>query len=487
MPGNAHIFGVTVYDTDGTTASYGTYGSLSVTIRNESTNESQTKNTIEDSKVVFNLASFTSGWTGGDRISYLVLYQGYEASESVIVQDTGGTQVDLTLVALTVAPSLRYFTPQDFLDYFNLSVYDEDNANGIKPETIVKVGQMVEKRIDSLTYRKWDDNAGSYYDHTDELHTVKTNQKIFWLKNTPVQEITRFEVNIGLSSQAEDWKNIMYVQLDNCDATTDWGATTDGAITLNTTNGEVNEGTGCLNIAKSGATQDNVTFSKTLSSTYDFTRSDFRLAFYFEDVTELKASGSTAVEIRIGSDSSNYYAFSLERNNIGSGDWNTITIRHGSDDLNASTTGTPDATVCDYIAIKITYAASSTTVTAGDMRLDNVRFNNKEDLNINYKSGRIEITDGTEYLPELGIDQVRSTYKQGDSSVDEDIKLLAILMTGKSFAKRTLQRLNIDANEVEGLSSAIQNLAVDNEEIKSILQTKSFPPVSGIWGEKPTI
>ncbi len=483
MPGSPHVFGIIVHDTDGTTV----MADVRTTIRNETSNETKDLNTNSSGEAVFNLANksvFPSGWTPGDRISYFVLYQGYEAKESIIVQDTGGTQVTLTLVAATIAPSLRYFTVQDFLDYFQVSVYDEDNANGIKPQTIVKVGQMVETRIDNLTYRKWDDNDGSYYSYSNELHTVKSNQRIFWLKNTIVNSISRFEVNVVLPSQAEEWRNIMYLSLDNCDATTDWTASTDGAITLNTTNDEVNEGTGCLNITKTGGTVDNVTFSKTLSETFDFTRSDFKLDFYCEDITELKATGSTAVEIRIGNDSSNYYSFVYDRTKIGAAAWSTLNLIFDSDSSDASTTGTPNATACDYVAIKITYASSATTVSVGDMRLDYVRFNNQEDLNINLNTGRVEITGASTFFPASGKDQVRSTYKQGTSSVDEDIKLLAILMTGKSFAKRTLQRLNISASEVEGLSSAIQNLAVDDMEIKSILQTKSFPPIGNIWKEK---
>ena len=480
MPGNPHVFAVRVYDTDGTTLFS---SSVEVTIRNESTNKKLSLNTIS-SEAVFNLSNFTNGWTGGDRISYFVLYQGYQATASIIVQDTGGTQVSLTLVALTVAPSLRYFTVVDFLDYFQLSAFDEDPDNGIKPETVVKVGQMVEARIDNLTYRKWDDNAGDYYSYTDELYNVNVRQRVFWLKNTPVNSISRFEVNVVLPSQAEEFFNIMYLSLDACDATTDWAAGTDGVIALNTTNDQVNEGTGCLNITKTGATQSSVLFSKTLSSTFDFTRSIFKLDFYCEDITELVATGSTAVEIRIGNDSSNYYSYAFDKTKIGQAAWSTLSLRFDSDDTNASTTGTPDASACDYVAINITYASSATTVTAGDMRLDYIRFNNKEDLNINLDSGRIEITQGADYLPNSGKDQVRVTYKQGSSSVDEDIKLLAILMTGQKFSKRTLQRLNMSANEVEGLSSAIQNLSVDDEDIKSILQTKSFPPIGNNWKEQ---
>ena len=108
MPGNPHVFAVRVYDIDGTTLFS---SSVRVIIRNESTNEKIEKNTAS-SEAVFNLSNFTSGWTGGDRISSFVLYQGYQATASKIVQDTGGTQVNLTLVALSVTPSLRYFTPQ---------------------------------------------------------------------------------------------------------------------------------------------------------------------------------------------------------------------------------------------------------------------------------------------------------------------------------------------------------------------------------------
>lgn len=483
MPGNPHIYGITVYDTDGTTKFT---SSVQVTIRNESTNEKLSLNTTS-SEAVFNLSNFTSGWTSGDRISRFVLYQGYQATASDIVTDTGGTQTSLTLVALTATPTLRYFTVTDFLDYFQLSVFDEDNANGVKPETVVRVGKMVETRIDDLTYRKWDNNSGDYYTHTNEYQTVKARQSMFFLKHTPINSISRIEVNVNGTGEEEEWKNIMYLQLDSCNATTDWSASTDGAIALNTTNGSVKEGTGCLNITKTGATVTNVTYSKTLSSEFDFTRSIFKLYFYCEDITELAATGSTAVEIRIGNDSSNYYAMVFDRTKIGQAAWNTLSLLYGTDDTNASTVGSPDATACDYVAIKITYLASSTTVTAGDMRLDSLRLNDSQDLNINYNTGRVELTESNVYVAEPGQDQFRATYTQGASTVDESIKLLAILMTGKSFSKRKLQQLNIDANEIQGLSSAPTIANIDDEEINSIIQRKTFPPIGQMWREKPTI
>ena len=483
MPGNPFILGITVNDSDGN----GIGANIKVSIRNENTNESADKNTNASSETVFNLGSsnvFESGWTAGDIISYSVSYQNFQALGSFAVTDTGGTTKTLTLVALPEAPSLRYFTVQEFLDTYSLPTYDVDNENGIKPQIIVKVGQSIETRIDKKTYRKWDDNAGDYYAVTNEYQTVKYFQKVFWLENTPVNSITRLEVNVNPIGSEEDWKNIMFTLLDAMDATTDWAAGTDGAIALNTTNNQVNEGTGCLNITKTGATTASVLFSKTLGSAFDFTGTTFKIDFYNEDNDELVSSG-TAVQIRIGSDASNYYSYNYTKSDIGQGGWNTLSLIHDSDDSNAGTTGTPSPTACNYIAINITYASSATTVTVGDMRLDYARFNNQEDVNIDYPSGRVEITSASNHIAEPGTDQFRSTYKQGVSSVPEDIKRLAIIMTAKAFAKSSLQSLNINANEVAGLSSAIQNLAVDDMEIKDIIEINKFPPILNSWKENP--
>jgi len=478
MPGSSFVLGITVYDTDGTTV----MSDVNVSIRNETTNETSSNNTDTNGQVVFNLADdFTSGWTAGDIVSYWTLYQGYEAEGSFTTTDTGGSTVSLTLVSKTVSPSLRYFTVQDFLDTYDLCTYDQDKESGVKPQVIVNLGQQMEKNIDNLTYRVWDNNSGSYYPSSDEYKTVKYYQNIFWLDNTPVNEITRIELNINLVSSEEDWKNIMYSLLDGCDATTDWVAGTDGAITLNTSNDEVKEGTGCLNITKTGATQTSVLYSKTLSSTHDFSGTRVKFDFYCEDITELTSSG-TAVEIRIGTDASNYYAYVFQKNKVGQGSWNVFTLDHDSDDSNASTTGSPDATACDYVAINVTYAASSTTVTAGDMRLDYIRFNDKEDVNINYNNGRVEIIS-SQYSSEPGKDQIRFTYTYGPSSVPYDIKRLAILMTGKSFSKRTLQGLNIKTNEISGLSSAPQIANIDDDEINTIIERNKFPPIYNSWKE----
>ena len=105
----------------------------------------------------------------------------------------------------------------------------------------------------------------------------------------------------------------------------------------------------------------------------------------------------------------------------------------------------------------------------------------EEDNQIKVKNsiGRIEITDASDY-PAAGKDQVRITYTYGESSVPEDIKRLAILMTGRALAKQSLQNLNINASEFSGLSSAVQNLAVDDNEIDEIIKRRKFKKVRRI-------
>ncbi len=493
MPGTPNLIGVTVKDTDGTTV----LENIQVRIRNENTNETPSASHFTDSagQVFFQLANksiLESGWTVGDILSISVSYQNTEKVISITLEDNGGSLHTLVLVALPVAPSLKLFTVQEFLDYHGLETDDVDTQNGIKPETIVKMGEGIEKNIERITNRTWDDNSGSNYQISNELYEARLTQKIWFTKKTPIVSIQRFEVNVNLPGEDPDFQNIAFQQLDAADSVTGWNASTDGTITLNTTNGEVNEGTGALNITKTGATVDNVTFDKTLDSQFDFTNSVFKMDLFVEDTSELASQGSTQVEIRVGSDSSNYYSKTFD--NIAQGNWISLSLTHNSSSDSASTTGTPDATAVDYVAIKITYSASSTTVSAGDMRLDNVRFNEENDLDINLEIGRISIATHSDYrndltvghffqhfitFPEPGLDQVRITYKHGQT-VPSDIKRLAILMTARGLGSQMLGALNMKVSEASGLNSSLQNLNNYDKEINDIIENRRFAQIENV-------
>ena len=115
---------------------------VNATLRNEATNESETLTSNSAGEVVWNVGNLPSGFAIGDKITVFSLYQGFQQSfsfsipasgDSITVRDNsnisvgtatgGGLSGILILVAVPIAPSLRYFTVQEFLDYYNLKEY----------------------------------------------------------------------------------------------------------------------------------------------------------------------------------------------------------------------------------------------------------------------------------------------------------------------------------------------------------------------------
>jgi hypothetical protein len=167
---------------------------VNVTLRNESTNESHTETTNSSGEVGFNIGdsgNFPSGWEVGDVISWVVMYSGYETSGShtTVATEGGYTNTAVVLTAVPTAPSLRYFTPQEFLDYFNLDIYEDDSGKGIKMQQLVKIGQLVEADIDSDCNTIFDDNDGSGYSFTEYIDTDELNH-VYFIKNRPIYSIT---------------------------------------------------------------------------------------------------------------------------------------------------------------------------------------------------------------------------------------------------------------------------------------------------------
>lgn len=201
-----YVFRIIVYDTDGTTA----MANLRTYLRNESTNEQTYANTNSSGEVVFNLGNLTEDWSRGDKFTYYVMYRGYESYATYTIPSTGGGyNTTLTLTALTTAPSLRYFTVQDFLDYFNINIYADDLDKGIKTQQIIKIGEMVEKKIDSDTNRVFDDNSGDYYSVTNEYHdSTLYNQKDFYLDHRPIYAITKVQTTDSAEGSSVTWDTV---------------------------------------------------------------------------------------------------------------------------------------------------------------------------------------------------------------------------------------------------------------------------------------
>ena len=174
---------------------------------------------------------------------------------------------------------------------------------------------------------------------------------------------------------------VTYTEVDDCDATTGWSASTDGSVALNNTDGEFVEGTGCLNLVKSGGTQTSVTYSKTTTSA-DFTSKALWLWIYFTDVDDLKASG-TCVEVRFGSDSSNYYYKQYAASALADGqNW-----LHFTSATATGTTGSPSITACDYTAVILTVDSATDTFTGNRVRIDHVQIAATTDFELAFDTG----------------------------------------------------------------------------------------------------
>lgn len=191
---------------------------VNVTVRNEATNQSNTKTTNSVGEVVFNLGSeisFPSGWTLGDKFSWVVIYQGFEAYGShTTASGEGGFSTTVVLTAVATAPTLKLFTPQEFLDYFNLKIYEDDAENGIKIQQLVKIGRGVEQQIENETNNRFDSNNGDYYEQTEYIDTNK-NIQIYHTQKIPINSVTNLyttgndeETTPDYTNNASEWNSL---------------------------------------------------------------------------------------------------------------------------------------------------------------------------------------------------------------------------------------------------------------------------------------
>ena len=438
---------------------------VNATCRNENTNESKTLTTNSAGEVIWNLGDtvdFPSGFLRGDKITVFSLYQGFQQSfafsvpsigQSISVTDnsninvgsaTGGNLTgNLVLVAVPIAPSLKIFTVQEFLDYFNLKEYSADQENGIKAQRIVLIGQSVELMIENETRTKFDNNAGAYYSVTDEYHDARFERhNNYYLKSVPVIRMIKFEVNQRAEGSDTVFKNLVHDQIDSMDATTGWTAGSGGSITLNSTPSQVNEGSASLNLVKSGTSAAAVTYSKSFSTNYEFFERKINVDFFIETASNLAVTDGVA--LRFGLDSSNYYEQTYDRSDFANASWKTIGFARK--DTGVTVTGSPGTSALTYFAIVVTMTTAATTVAAPDMRLDDLRLNEKNRVNVDLDTGRVRITDAIDYADE-GKRHTRTTYTYGRASVPADIRTLAILWCGQMLLGHTFLKTRFTDKE----------------------------------------
>jgi len=174
-------------------------------------------------------------------------------------------------------------------------------------------------------------------------------------------------------------------QADSCDATTGWSGGTDSAVSLNTT--IFKEGTGSLNIYKTGTTGTAFSASKTVTS-LDFTSKDLWFFLYIEDITDLVSTG-TAISIQYGSDNSNYYAFDIGISTLVDG-WNYIKLNSSNI---SSTVGAPTITACDYFALIANVDLAADTVAEGDFMIDDIKLASSEDYDLDFDTDTLAVDE----------------------------------------------------------------------------------------------
>ena len=161
--------------------------------------------------------------------------------------------------------------------------------------------------------------------------------------------------------------------VDDCE-TADWSDSADMTTSLNDTT--YKEGTYALDLTKDAGASDTATTDKTTTSR-DFTDKQLSLWIYIKDATAYaKLSTTDCIEIRFGSDNSNYYVYTRDASDLTTG-WNLIYFTSATAD---STTGSPVIASCDYSYIALKADAAATTWSAGDFIMDDWKVSSSDDF-----------------------------------------------------------------------------------------------------------
>ena len=156
-------------------------------------------------------------------------------------------------------------------------------------------------------------------------------------------------------------QNVLIV--DNCD-TADFDQSAD-AVADTLAGSLSHDGGSSISMGKSGTSSAAISYSKT-STSRDGTGRRLKVTVFIKDTQQLVKSN--AMEVRIGSGASDYYTKSFTR----------AELKNGNNEVNIlvtdmGTSGTPVITELDYIYIEFNVPASSDTITAGDLLMDNWR------------------------------------------------------------------------------------------------------------------
>jgi len=158
-------------------------------------------------------------------------------------------------------------------------------------------------------------------------------------------------------------------QLDDCDAITGWNTSSD-ATTAATDTSNYAEGTASLKLG-AAYSAGTATYTKTIATAVDSSNYEYlNVWVYIKDKFDSNEDpyvDQDVFKIMVGSDTSNYKYYNVGRDAIHEGEWTLLTLNL----QDFTSTGTPDMTAIDVLAITINDKQS---ITSGDIKMDEWSF-----------------------------------------------------------------------------------------------------------------
>lgn len=210
----------TVYESDGTTA---VSSGVSVTARNETTNELISTTTNSSGQYVLDYGNFSSGYLSSDTVTTYVLYTTFEASSSIVISSNTHT-LNLTLADVSASNLVKYCTVQDVWDYL-----DGIGSTDISAARVIKEIRRAEAQIEQKTGQKFTSTSVSQevYDFNQyttwyspemlEFPSVANIRSDYQnlayrdrirLKNFPVLSVTTLQRNLAAANQTDSWETL---------------------------------------------------------------------------------------------------------------------------------------------------------------------------------------------------------------------------------------------------------------------------------------
>jgi len=230
---------------------------------------------------------------------------------------------------------------------------------------------------------------------------LKTVLDRFFNESPSRSTASQFKVGVGVedaSSSDTNLSNPIPISgaeiVDSCDVLDNWSVNADCTATLNGTT--YKSGTACIDVTKDDVNGVTAQVYKTTTSR-DLGNKDFSVWVYVDSQGMLDSLGVTALDVKFGSDSSNYFWWQKNKSDFSVG-WNLVNkLNRG----NASIIGSPVTASCDYTSVGLVGTASITTWGVGSASMDDIKVVSASDYTKSFESG----------YPTLNYDAVQGTIR----------------------------------------------------------------------------